>query len=63
MENLNEIINSSTIPNFSTNITLSSYEKLGRVNIPILDDDAKVEFYLVYKKSHQNKLLPLLKNL
>ena len=50
MENLNELINASTIPSFSTNISLSMRSESGRINIPIIDEDAKVDFYIVYKK-------------
>lgn len=52
-DNLNEIINSSTIPNFLTNITLSARREYDRLCIPILDDDASVSFYLVYRKDRE----------
>lgn len=61
MDNLHEIINSSTLPHFSTNITIPTRNETDRVNLPILDDDAKVRFYLTYKKQDKNKLRKLLK--
>ena len=59
--NLEELINSSTIPNFSTNTTIPLRSRINRVNIPILDDDATVKFYIVYKKQNKQKLKNLLK--
>ena len=59
--NLEELINSSTIPNFSTNTTIPLCSRINRVNIPILDDDATVKFYIVYKKQNKQKLKNLLK--
>ena len=55
-ENLNEIINSSTIPNFLTNISLSIRNEYNRVSLPILDEDATVDFYLVYRIEDAKKL-------
>ena len=60
MENLYEIINASTIPNFSTNITLPLRSELDRVSLPILDEEASVTFYLAYKKQNKLKLKNLL---
>lgn len=45
MDNLYEIINASTIPNFSTNITIPLRTELERISLPILDRDATVNFY------------------
>ncbi len=61
MENLYVIINASTIPSFSTNITIPQRIEEGRINIPILDDDATIDFYLNYKKGHKQKIKNLLK--
>ncbi len=60
MENLDEIINASTIPNFSTNVTLPLRADVDRISIPILDEDASVNFYIVYKKGNKQKLKLLL---
>ena len=60
MENLDEIINASTIPNFSTNVTLPLRADVDRISIPILDEDASVNFYIVYKKENKQKLKLLL---
>ncbi len=62
-DNLNEIINSSTIPNFLTNITLSARREYDRLCIPILDDDASVSFYLVYKKGREKLVRSLFRYL
>lgn len=56
MDNLYEIINASSIPSFYTNISLPLRFELDRVNLPILDEEASVEFYLVYKKQSKQKL-------
>ena len=62
-DNLNEIINSSTIPNFLTNITLSARREYDRLCIPILDDDASVSFYLVYRKDREKLVRSLFRYL
>lgn len=61
MDNLYEIINASTIPNFSTNITIPLRTELERISLPILDRDATVNFYISYKKEDKNKLKNLIK--
>ena len=61
MDNLYEIINASTIPNFSTNITIPLRTELERISLPILDRDATVNFYISYKKEGKNKLKKLIK--
>lgn len=61
MENLSEIVNASTIPTFSTNLTLSLRESMGRVNLPILDKEAKFDFYVVYLKQNKKKIKDFLK--
>ena len=62
-DNLNEIINSSTIPNFLTDITLSARREYDRLCIPILDDDASVSFYLVYRKDREKLVRSLFRYL
>lgn len=61
MDNLYEIINASTIPNFSTNITIPLRTELERISLPIRDRDATVNFYISYKKEDKNKLKKLIK--
>lgn len=61
MDNLYEIINASTIPNFSSNITIPLRTELERISLPILDRDATVNFYISYKKEDKNKLKKLIK--
>jgi len=56
MENLNEIIKASTIPSFVTNITFINRLETDRVNIPILDENAKVDFYVVSKNKNKFKI-------
>mgnify|MGYP003571328633 CR=1 FL=1 len=59
-ENLGEIVNSSTIPSFATNITIPNQET-DRVFIPILNSEAKVDFYISYKKENKNKVKDFMK--
>ena len=63
MNNLNEIVNASKLPTFSTNVTNASKSNLDRVSLPILDKDASVEFYICYLKSNKQKVEKLLKYL
>lgn len=55
-DNLYEIINSSTIPSFATNVTLPNRLEVDRINIPILDEEAKMDFYLSYKTQNKTKI-------
>lgn len=59
-ENLGEIINGSTIPSFATNITIPNQET-DRIFIPILNNVAKVDFYVSYKKENKNKVKDFIK--
>ncbi len=61
LDDLYEIVNSSTIPCFSTNITIPLVPRNNRVNIPILDNEASMQFYVVYKKQDKAKLNDFLK--
>lgn len=60
MDNLSEIINSSTIPNFSTNVSRHLRTEFDHIHLPILDKEATVNFYLTYKKSNKPKLKKLI---
>lgn len=61
MDNLHEIISASSIPSFSTNVSLETKNDIDRINIKILDQDASVTFYLVYKKQNKQKIKNFLK--
>lgn len=61
MDNLYEIVNASTIPSFVTNISYLMRNENDRVAIPLLDDVAQVEFFLVYKNENKQMLNNLLK--
>lgn len=63
MENLNEIVNASTIPTFSTNVTYMQKTQNGRISIPILDESAKVNFYMAYNKRNKPKIKEFLTKL
>lgn len=58
---LKEIAENSTIPSFVTDVTLKSNAAPNRINIPILDEDATIDFYAVCKKKNA-KLLTYLNN-
>ena len=47
---LKEIAEYSSIPSFVTNISISTNSIRNRINIPIVDEDAYMDFYAVYKK-------------
>ena len=44
------------IPSFATNVTLPNQAELGRIAIPILDDEAKMDFYISYKTENRQKI-------
>lgn len=46
----NEIVRSSALPHFRTNISMLRNEDTNRVHIPIKDDVAKVKYYAVFPK-------------
>ena len=48
----NEIVRSSALPHFRTNITLMRNDSNNRINIPISDEAAKMKYYAVF---HNNK--------
>ena len=68
LENLEALIEASNIPGFATDITLESYrasserEYAGsdRVAVPFADDNAELNFYLVYNKKQKEKLASIL---
>ncbi len=60
LDELREIAEYSTIPNFVTNVTMSKNAPKNRINIPIADDDAYLDFYVLCKKERA-AILDLLK--
>lgn len=57
----NEIIRASTLPSFTSNLTIKREGKVkNRINLPITDKSAHVTFYLALLKSNINKYLPLI---
>ena len=61
LENLNEIVNGSTIPAFSTNVSIPLRDNNERIDIPILDEIASVNFYIAFRKKDQPRLKELLR--
>ena len=59
---INELISSSSIPSFATNITLKYRAFEDRVSIPIIDKEATLPFYIIVKKE-KIKLFENLKNI
>ena len=67
-ENLKELIESSSLPTFVTDIAQNSqnyptYTQKDRVAIPILDKEVNVTFYIVMKKESFNRFSELFENL
>lgn len=56
MNDLYNVVSASTIPSFSTNVTIPIRSDFDRVNIPILDEEASVTFYAVFLKQNKNKI-------
>ncbi|MDD8049037.1 MAG: LysR family transcriptional regulator [Thomasclavelia sp.] len=56
---IDEIVKSSTLPTFRTNVSMSSSSKedLNRIAIPITDKEATMEFYIYFKKQNKNKYI------
>lgn len=52
---LADIVSASSIPAFVTNVTQVYRENTERIAIPILDQDATMPFYLIYKTSKKDK--------
>lgn len=56
----NEIKKASALPNFKTNISMQRNQDTNRISIPIIDKEAKLTFYAIYKKENK-KLFDFLK--
>ncbi len=53
-ENLNEVAKYSSIPNFQTNISAKFDNSNDKVKIPIIDEEATISFYVIYRKTKKN---------
>lgn len=53
-EDLKELNKYSSIPSFVTNVSMSYNSYSNRINIPILNDNAYLDFYIVYKKERKD---------
>ena len=62
-DNLKELVNSSIIPSFVTNITMNNRLSNDRIYLPFLDEDAIMPFYIAYLKKNENKLKNFLKTI
>lgn len=52
----NEVVDNSTLPSFRTDITIKKNNKdNNRIFVPISDDEAKVTYYLYFKKEHKDR--------
>ena len=59
-----ELVKSSALPSFATDVVLRRDESpANRVNIPILDEEANVTYYCLYKPHGRNDLSAFLKTL
>lgn len=56
VDNLQEIIDSSIIPAFVTDVTLNNRTNENRLPLKLLDKEAKMDFYLCYKKGKKERL-------
>ena len=60
----NELVKSSALPSFTTDLALQREERpQGRIQIPILDPEANVTYYIVYQNKNRRLLAPLLQRL
>ena len=59
-----ELVKSSALPSFSTDIALSRLgNTANRINVPVLDEEANVTYYCLYKPSAQTDLSAFFKTL
>ena len=62
-EDMEDMINASTIPVFTTDMALPLKRSADRVDIPVIDDAASLDLYLVFRRSDGDRLQPLFKYL
>ena len=56
VDELENQINASTIPYFATDVTLNLRETAERLYIPVTDESAKMDIFIVYKKNNREKI-------
>jgi Transcriptional regulator len=60
----NEIVKASTLPSFTSNLSIKREGKIpNRIIIPISDDLAHITFYLILLKQNKNKYMDLIKHI
>ena len=52
-EAFSDLINASVLPSFTTNLTQRYGAPMNRVNVPILDPEATIRFYLCVSEKHR----------
>ena len=55
-EAFSDLISASVLPNFTTNLTQRYGAPIDRVNVPILDPEAAIRFYLCVSEKHRSLL-------
>lgn len=59
-----ELVHSSALPSFTTDVALQrSGNPANRINVPILDEEANVTYYCLYKTHGRNDLSAFFKTL
>ena len=59
-----ELVKSSALPSFTTDVAVHREgNPVNRINIPILDEEANVTYYCLYKPGGRNDLSVFLKTL
>lgn len=59
LDNLRILVDNSNITSFASNLTINQIIVPNRIAVEIKDKIAKVDFYLVYNKSTDKKLINL----
>ena len=64
LEDLSELVSSSTLPAFSSDVMMRGHhEVVDRVFLPILDEDAHANYYCVCRQEDKKRLSPLLRDI
>lgn len=56
MDSLNELVNSSALPAFATDLSMENGKPLNRICVPIWDEEANVTYYCICKKKDHEML-------